>query len=160
MRERAWRLVGLSPGSSGNAGMSVPVSTIPAMGLVTIVDATTSGKRGDTWMLDVAEERLALSEVIRRRVFQEVADYNARHPAVFRSLVQSAGAELTPNGYTLRESRHVDAEAQYLLALKAFGGNGFVVLVGDRQVEDLHAEVDLPAGAEVTFLKLVPLVGG
>jgi hypothetical protein len=111
-------------------------------------------------MLDIAEERLALREVIRRRVFTEVAEYNARQPAVFRSLVQPADAELTPNGYTLRERRYVDAEAQYLLAVQAFGRNGFVVLVSDRQVEDLDAEVDLPAGTEVTFLKLVPLVGG
>jgi hypothetical protein len=130
------------------------------MGLVTIADETTSGQRGDTWMLDIAEERLALREVIRRRVFTEVAEYNARQPAVFRSLVQPADAELTPNGYTLRERRYVDAEAQYLLAVQAFGRNGFVVLVSDRQVEDLDAEVDLPAGTEVTFLKLVPLVGG
>ena len=130
------------------------------MGLVTIADETTSGERGDAWVLDIAEERLALREVIRRRVFQEVAEYNARQPAVFRSLVQPAGAELTRNGYTLREPRHVDAQAQYLLALKAFGRNGFVVLVGDRQIEDLDAEVNLAARTEVTFLKLVPLVGG
>jgi hypothetical protein len=119
------------------------------MGLVTIADETTSGGRCDAWVLDIAEERLALREVIRRRVFHEVADYNDRHPAVFRGLVRPAGAELTRDGYTLREPRHVIAEAQYLLALKAFGRNGFVVLVGDRQVEDLDA-----------FLKLVPLVGG
>ena len=129
------------------------------MGAVTIADETTSGERR-TWVLEIAEERLALREVIRQRVFHEVAEYNNRHPAVFRSLVQPAGAEMTRNGYTLREWRHVDAEAQYLLAVKAFGRNGFVVIVGDRQVEDLSAEVDLPAGTEVTFLKLVPLVGG
>lgn len=74
--------------------------------------------------------------------------------------MRPAGAELTRDGYTLREPRHVDAEVQCLLALKAFGRNGFVVLVGDRQVEDLDAELDLPAGTEVTFLKLVALVGG
>lgn len=130
------------------------------MGVVTIADEATSGERSATWMLDIAEERLALREVIRRRVFQEAAEYNARHPAAFRSLVQPAGAELTRDGYTLRERRRVDAEAQYLLAVKAFVRNGFVVLVDDRQVEDLDAEVDLPAGTEVTFLKLVPLVGG
>jgi hypothetical protein len=129
------------------------------MGAVTIADETTSGERR-TWALEIPEQRLALREVIRRRVFQEVAEYNVRHPAVFRSLVQPAGAEVTRNGYTLREQRHVDAEAQYRLAVKAFGRNGFVVLVGDHQVEDLDTELDLPVGIEVTFLKLVPLVGG
>jgi hypothetical protein len=34
------------------------------------------------------------------------------------------------------------------------------VLVNDHQVTDLAATVTLSPGAEVTFLKLVPLVGG
>jgi hypothetical protein len=34
------------------------------------------------------------------------------------------------------------------------------VLVGDRQVTDPDEEIELPLGVEVTFLKLVPLVGG
>jgi hypothetical protein len=42
----------------------------------------------------------------------------------------------------------------------AFRRNGFVVLVDERQVEDLDEVVDLFAGSVVTFLKLVPLVGG
>jgi hypothetical protein len=141
--------------------MSVSVTTIPAMGMVTIADETTSGERGDSWLLDIAEERLALREVIRRRVFQEVAEYNARRLAAFRNLlVPPTAVELTLNGSVPREMPRVDAEAQYLAALKAFSRNGFVVLAGDRQVEDLASEVDLPAGTKVTFLKLVPLVGG
>jgi hypothetical protein len=35
-----------------------------------------------------------------------------------------------------------------------------VLLVDDRQVESLDETVVLRAGGEVTFLKLVPLVGG
>ncbi|MFE4973332.1 hypothetical protein ACFRAR_14605 [Kitasatospora sp. NPDC056651] len=46
------------------------------------------------------------------------------------------------------------------LAPAAFAGNGFLVLVGDRQVTDPEEEVELVLGTEVTFLKLVPLVGG
>jgi hypothetical protein len=56
--------------------------------------------------------------------------------------------------------RRVDAEEQCARALEAFGRNGFVVLVDDRQVEELDDVVDLPVGAQVTFLRLVPLVGG
>ncbi|BBH68072.1 hypothetical protein ACTI_47570 [Actinoplanes sp. OR16] len=45
-------------------------------------------------------------------------------------------------------------------AVDSFSRNGFVVLVGGRQIEDLDEVVDLSGGAEVTFLRLVPLAGG
>ncbi|WP_329545883.1 hypothetical protein OG548_16780 [Streptomyces sp. NBC_01356] len=64
------------------------------------------------------------------------------------------------NGYALRTPRRIDPDAQTELALKAFAGNGFLLLVGDRQVTDLDEEIELLMGTEVTFLKLVALVGG
>ncbi|MDQ1026638.1 hypothetical protein QF035_004220 [Streptomyces umbrinus] len=130
------------------------------MGMVTFVDETTSGDRGAGWGLEIAEERLALRELIRRRVFQEVAEFNARTPEVFQGLVQPNDTERVLNGYALRTPRRIDPEAQTELALKAFAGNGFLVLVGDRQFTDLDEEIELKLGTEVTFLKLVALVGG
>ncbi len=130
------------------------------MTTVTFVDETTSGERRDAWGLEIAEERLTLGELIRRRVFQEVAEYNAARPELFRGLVQPTDAERALNGYRLPEPRRIDPERQCALALETFRRNGFLVLVGDRQVEELEEEVDLPLGTEVVFLKLVPLVGG
>ncbi|MGW7262437.1 hypothetical protein [Streptomyces sp. NPDC054842] len=130
------------------------------MATVTIVDETTSGDRGAGWGIEIAEERLTVGELIRRRVFQEVAEYNARRPRVFQGLVQPEDTERVLNGYALRTPRRVDPEAQTALALKAFAGNGFLVLVGDRQVTGPDEEIDLAPGTEVTFLKLVALVGG
>ncbi|MDQ1016829.1 hypothetical protein QFZ43_003378 [Streptomyces afghaniensis] len=134
--------------------------TVVGMAIVTFVDETTAGQRRAAWGLEIAEERLAVRELIRRRVFQEVAEYNARTPEVFQGLVQPEDTERVLNGYALRTPRRIDPEAQTALALRAFAGNGFLVLVGDRQVTDPDEEIDLPLGTEVTFLKLVPLVGG
>lgn len=128
--------------------------------MVTFVDETTSGSRGDGWGLEIAEERLTVAELIRRRVFQEVAEYNARTPEVFQGLVQPRDAERVLNGYAMRTARRIDPEAQTELVLKAFAGNGFLVLVGDRQITDLDEEIELGPGTEITFLKLVALVGG
>jgi hypothetical protein len=125
-----------------------------------IVDRAPAGGRPDTWDLEIFEERLALRELIRRRVFQEVAEHNARRSGSFRGLVRPTDTERTLNGFRTREFRPVDAEAQYLRVLEAFSRNGFVVLVDDRQVEELDARVELRSGTEVTFLRLVPLVGG
>ncbi|MET8626212.1 hypothetical protein ABZW30_21060 [Kitasatospora sp. NPDC004669] len=131
------------------------------MATVTFVDETTSGLRRDAWRLPVDEERLTLRELIRRRVLQEAAEHNARRPEVFHGLVQPTEAERTLNGYRLREPDHaIDPERQFLSAVEAFGRNGFLVLVGDRQVEELDAELDLRTDTEVCFLELVPLVGG
>ena len=43
---------------------------------------------------------------------------------------------------------------------QAFTRNGFFVLVGDRQVESLDEELELKVDTDVSFVKLVPLVGG
>lgn len=124
------------------------------------VDETTSGSRSEGRPLEVAEERLGARELIRRRVFEEVAEYNARTPAVFQGLVQPQDAERVLDGYALRTPRRIDPEQQTALALEAFTRNGFLLLVGDRQVTELDEEIELGSGTEVTFLKLVPLVGG
>lgn len=134
--------------------------TVVGMAIVTFVDETTTGDRGAGCELEVAEERLTVGELIRRRVFQEVAEYNARTPGVFQGLVCPSDAERVLNGYALRTPRRIDPEAQTELALKAFAGNGFLILVGDRQVTDVDEEIEPALGTEVTFLKLVALVGG
>lgn len=53
-----------------------------------------------------------------------------------------------------------DVEAEADVAVAAFERNGFVVLVDERQVEELDSPVRLTPASIVTFLKLVPLVGG
>ncbi|MCJ0870214.1 hypothetical protein [Streptomyces sp. AP-93] len=109
------------------------------------VDETTAGGRCDGWGMEIAEEGLVLRELIRRRIFREVAESEA------------AGSRLVRPA---KEGGPVDPRAQVEAALAAFGRNGFLVLVGDRQITDLDQEIDLPPGTEVTFLKLVALVGG
>ncbi|MBC2901415.1 hypothetical protein [Streptomyces cupreus] len=103
------------------------------MGYVTFVDETTTGERETGPRLEVAQERLTVRELIGRRVREEIA----------------AGRR-----------RRKDPEGQTELVLKAFAANGFLLLVGERQLTELDEEVDLTADTEVTFLKLIPLVGG
>lgn len=130
------------------------------MAMVSFVDETTAGERSSAWHLEIFEERLALREIIRRRVFQEVAEHNAKGGDVFRGLVQPSDTERTLNGFKLKQPRRVDPEEQVTRALEAFSRNGFVVLVDDRQVEELDAMVEVHRNTQFTFLKLVPLVGG
>ncbi|MFD6683110.1 hypothetical protein [Micromonospora parva] len=102
------------------------------MPMITIADEVIGAPSGPEWSVEVFEESLRLDELIRRRTFLEIAE---------------SGAD-------------VDAEARTQVALDAFRRNGFVVLVDDRQVTALDETVRLHAGSRITFLKLVPLVGG
>jgi hypothetical protein len=125
-----------------------------------ITDASTLGGASPVFVLDFLTDRITVRELIRRRVYQEVKDYNTQQPEYFRGLVQPTEAEQTLNGYRLKRRRQIDWEQQFELALRAFAGNGFVLLVDDRQMDDLAAEIVVSPETMVTFLKLVALVGG
>src|ERR1700682_2168686 len=127
---------------------------------LTVHDETTSGTKTNTFTVDCLTERMTVREVIRARIYQEVQDYNQKTPEYFRGLVEPTLAEKTLNGYKLRERRKIDWKEQYEKALEGFGRNGFFVLVGDRQAESLDEDFEVKAETEVSFVKLVPLVGG
>lgn len=127
-----------------------------------IRDETTAslGKTEHTFTVHVSGEKISIRELIRQRVVQEVEEYNNRQPAVFRMLVQPNDTERTLNGFKFHKPHLVDPVTQYEKAIEAFEGNGFIVLVDDRQIENLDTEIALHPETSVTFLKFVPLVGG
>ena len=127
-----------------------------------IRDETTAslGKAEHTFTFHVSGETINVRDLIPLRVTQEVEEFNSRQPAVFRMLVQPNETERTLNGFKFHKPRLVDPVTQYEKAIEAFEGNGFIVLVDDRQVESLEDEIALHPETSVTFLKLVPLVGG
>jgi hypothetical protein len=110
--------------------------------------------------LDVREARITVLDVIRARVYWEVHEYNLDQPEYFQGLVQPSDAERSLNGFKMRRRRRIDPEKQFELAKRAFYSNGFILLVDDRQVDELEEEIDIRPETTVTFLKLLPLVGG
>ena len=127
---------------------------------VTIRDETTQGETTNELTLEFLDERVTLRELIRSRVYQEVTEYNAKQAGYFKGLVQPRDAERVVGGFRIRERRRIDWEEQFRKALEAFERNGFLLLVDERQLDDLDQEIELRYDATVTFLKLVPLVGG
>jgi len=127
-----------------------------------ISDLTTAsiGKPEHTFTVHVSGETITVRELIKLRVFQEVDEYNQAMPTAFRMLVQPSEAERTLNGFKFSKPRQVNPQAQFEKAIQAFEGNGFLVLVDDRQVDTLDDEIALRPETTVSFLKLVPLVGG
>lgn len=122
--------------------------------------------------LRLVSERVSPREIIRQRVFAEVAEVNetrmkhARGHARTRSFLIDVPEDSTEgrlNGalpFAPRKARLIDAEAEFAKALEAFARNRFVMLFDDRQVEGPDDELTVTPQSEVVFLHLTPLKGG
>ena len=127
---------------------------------LTIRDETTLDRQGRTFTLDILTEQITVRELIRSRVYQEVRDFNLRQPEYYQGLVQPGEAERTLNGFKLRKRRPLNWERQFEKALEAFRFFGFIILVDNHQVSELDEVIEIKPGTTITFLKLIPLVGG
>lgn len=131
---------------------------------ITIVDESTAGVSNNRRTLEFPTEQVTVREIIRARVYEEVQDYNRERASgtsiAFKGLVQPSEAELALNPAKPRPSREIDWKAQFERACDAFDRGGIIVLAGQKQTESLDEIVELQRISEVTFLKLLPLVGG
>ncbi|MBX3740726.1 MAG: hypothetical protein KF712_07035 [Akkermansiaceae bacterium] len=124
-----------------------------------IVDESLTGDRLRTFTIESLDERMSVREIIRARIWQEVQDHNsAKRAEAFDGLVRSLPQETTLNGEKV--FRPVDWEKQYETALRAFEGNGYFILIGNRQAESLDETFLVEAETEVSFVRFTPLVGG
>ena len=98
-----------------------------------------------------------ISERVRAECDRRLFDGEG-HPAL--PLVRPSEKELRLNGVRETTGIAIDPERQVATAIEAFEANAFVLLVDDRQVEELDDLVDIGPDTVVTFLWLTPLVGG
>ncbi|MFD0902652.1 hypothetical protein [Actinomadura sediminis] len=127
---------------------------------VTFRDETAAGRPVAEFSVAGLPGRMTVRELIRLRVREEAARHGASPSGRFDGLVRPDGGEARPDGNRPRDPRELDWERRAEIAERAFLGNGFIVFAGDRQVEDLDAEVDLTSDSSLVFLRLVPLAGG
>jgi hypothetical protein len=127
---------------------------------VRIRDQTGAGRVAASTTLDGISSRITLRDLVRTRVRDEVARYNAGPTPIFSGLVMPDGAKATPEGFRMPKPRRIDWEQQADSALESFARNGFFVLVDHRQVTDLDEELDLTPESDIRFVRLVQLVGG
>ncbi|MGE0279406.1 MAG: hypothetical protein AB7P20_02165 [Rhizobiaceae bacterium] len=111
----------------------------------------------------------------RRPVKNIVMDWQDGVPCTVRELISErvriehdrfrmpdANAELDAFLYApnIRHFTKMPAEQAVDLALSAFERNAYVLFVGRKQLTDLDDVVVIEPRTEVTFIKLMPLVGG
>ena len=126
---------------------------------ITISDQSPSGKSVGSIFLTGISDRSTLRDLIRTRVREEFAAYNLNPPKKFHGLVMPEGGEVGKNEFVMKRPRRVDLEKQADVAAKAFEKSGFFVLVGG-QVTELDEDLELADGADVRFVRLIPLIGG
>ena len=138
-----------------------PEPRLDVMGItVTVRDQSSTGRPAGSLELEDIPSAITLRDLIRTRVREEVARYNAAPRELFAGLVMPEGAEPGREGFAMPRPRWVDWEKQADRAVQAFGRNGFFVLVDDHQVTDLDEELELTADSDIRFVRLVQLVGG
>jgi hypothetical protein len=125
---------------------------------LSVHDETTSGESRSAGTFQFDTGSLTLREVIRLRVEQEVARFNESDYEMFQGLVQAEESERVLNGVRTRPV--LDSQQQFAKAIAAFKGNGFLVLLDERQIMDLDETLHLTGQSKLTFLRLVPLAGG
>lgn len=129
-----------------------------------IYDEMPGSKRTLAGTVTLSSERTTVREIIRRRVEEEVKEYNRWKEGVFQGLVQPVQSERVVNGdmvhYELAEGLAIDAEEQIRVALESFEAKRYHMLFDDRQVEQLEDEVTLTGNNAATFVKMTALVGG
>lgn len=133
--------------------------------LLSIRDESPAGQSLYEMSLEFLSERISVRDLIRERVHHEVHEFNRKKDDVtFNGLVQPNDAEQHLNGprpsYRLKNHRILDWEVQFALATEAFERNGFFILIDDKQAESLDQQFVIGPTTHVTFVKLLPLVGG
>jgi hypothetical protein len=110
--------------------------------------------------LNFNKVKVSVRDIITERIYQEVLKYNQQAEEYKYALVQPTEDEIRLNNLQGKTKKRIDAEKQLAVALAAFDGNGFFLLVDDKQLESLDEIVTIKPNTIVSFIKLTPLVGG
>ncbi len=130
---------------------------------LTVRDESLTGEQYGEWVLELDEStrmgnQITVRELIEARVLKEAARQNA--VGVNREERSRATLVRPERRHPRLARRPIDPEAQVKRAIDGFTRHEMLVLVGDRQADSLDESIDLDTQPEVSFVRLVPLVGG
>ncbi|RMG24442.1 MAG: hypothetical protein D6730_12620 [Bacteroidetes bacterium] len=120
-----------------------------------IQDETSTGSILNRLKIKLRKERLTVRELIRERVFQEVAQYNVQRPLCYHGLIAPAGAEPVLNGYRLLHRHKIDPEQHFYRTMDAFYNKNFCILVDELRLDDPEHPIVVRPHTRVSFLKLM-----
>ncbi|MFN8672723.1 MAG: hypothetical protein U0457_11675 [Candidatus Sericytochromatia bacterium] len=130
------------------------------MNILKLRDETATGKINYEFELIIDAEIITVKELITKRVTYEVEKYNSQKEEFFNGLVQPTESEKSLNGYKMRHKKEINLNKQIEKALESFESNGFFIIANNRQLENLDEAIFLDKESNISFIKLVHLVGG
>ncbi len=123
-----------------------------------------------SFQLKLVSETVTAKEIVAQHVAAEVGRENTRRAKTRADHDRAAsflvGIAQHPDEARLNKTKKrpklpkLDADAEIDAAQAAFEARQVIMLVDDKQIEDLTATVTVTDDSEVQFLRLVPLVGG
>jgi len=132
------------------------LSTIETIKIV-ILDQTSSGETLNKLKMEFESATVKVRDIISGRVRQETKNlFESAKKSKYSFIGQTEIEKLNSKPTNITELQ--DKKVKY--ALEMFQRNGYLVLIDDEQVTSLDQEVKLTNSTEITFLKLVPLIGG
>lgn len=129
---------------------------------ITVQERSNAGDAaGGSTSLELPNDRTSVRELIRSHVYQTVKDHNVGCAArAARDVSNATTEERALNTPKRRTPGELDWRKELDRAVEALRHRRVLLLVDDRQVDDLDQPLDLTNESVVTFLRLVPLAGG
>jgi hypothetical protein len=121
---------------------------------ISIKDESLQGTRL-SWQLEMLEEQTTLREIIRR-LYQDISEYQAKKRSQLHCLLPPTSQCQT----STEPLPQLDWQRYYKQAINAFEKRSYIVIIDDKQVTHLDTPITLNKQSTVTFLKLIPLIGG
>ncbi len=128
--------------------------------LLRIRDVSAMGQMMHEFFLPMPEAEISVRQLIEVRVRAEVHDYMQGRKHSGYDLFDVDEVEKILNRHGVGQPPQLDVEKQVSRALSGFKANRFFVIVNDRQVTSLDQTVAISDASEVSFMQLLPLVGG
>ncbi len=128
--------------------------------MVRVRDEIPGRARGPAFEMWLEPAPPTVRELIRRCVEQEAARVQASPAVAAPVLVERDEKERLLNGERSLNQPPLDVEEQFRRACQAFQAQRVILLLGERQALALEEPVEVASGSEITFLRLVPLIGG
>lgn len=129
---------------------------------LTIQKETFAGKILDKIALEIHQESLTVAELIRLKVEQEVKQHNETLLKENQGFQNATEQRLNQSAnYPPQIQRKLaDPEKEAYRAWEAFQNNQVFLLIDKKQAESLEQEILLSKDTQISFMELMPLVGG
>lgn len=136
---------------------------------LSIVEKIVGQTQRQAFTLRLASERISARDIVAKHVRDEVDRLNdlarrrhAEHDRVASFLVGDHSHELERklNKPNRKGPKTLEPTEEVKAALDAIETRQVIVLFDDLEIEDLDADLTVTDQSKVTFLRLVPLVGG